>query len=32
MEGERLFHAATIFLTEVKGDRGDVCGRLNEVL
>ena len=27
LAGVRSFHAATIFRTEVKGDRGDVCGR-----
>ena len=25
-EGVRSFHAATMFLTEVSGERGDVCG------
>ena len=31
IEGERLFHAATMLRTELNGDRGDVCGRLSEV-
>jgi hypothetical protein len=31
MEGERLFHAATMLRTELNGERGDVCGRLSEV-
>jgi len=32
MEGERLFHAATTLRTEANGDRGDVCGRFNDVI
>ncbi len=31
IEGERLFHAATMLRTELNGERGDVCGRLSEV-
>ena len=30
-EGDRLFHAATMLRTEVRGERGDACGRLSEV-
>lgn len=29
-DGVRSFQAATMFLTEVSGDRGDVCGLRNE--
>jgi hypothetical protein len=31
IEGERLFHAATMLRTELNGERGDVCGRLSGV-
>lgn len=30
IDGERLFHAATMLRTELKGERGDACGRLSE--
>ena len=30
IEGERLFHAATMLRTELNGERGDACGRLSE--
>lgn len=32
MEGERLFHAATTLRTELNGDCGNACGRLNDVV
>jgi len=28
IEGERLFHTATMLRTELSGERGDACGRL----
>lgn len=31
MDGERLVHAATMLRTELRGEHGDVCGRLSEV-